>query len=93
MIGATLVAQRHGMGVFVAATPDAAHQGPDPGSAIDAMDRPAPLPLRFGRQHQVVQVEVDIRPLVGLLKMKRVAHSFLPLVFRIPALRRGSLPG
>lgn len=49
VVGGTLVAERHRVAVLVAAASDAAHQGPEPRSTIDAVDCPATMPLRLCR--------------------------------------------
>src|SRR5579883_3177564 len=40
----------------------AADEGPDPGSPVDAVDGAAPLPLGLGRDVEVLQVVVVLRP-------------------------------
>jgi hypothetical protein len=45
---------------LMAAAPDAAHQCPQPGTPVDAVDGSAPVPLRLLWQYEVVQVKIGV---------------------------------
>ena len=60
VVGRACVAQRHRVAVFVATAPDAAHQGAQPRSEIDAVDGTAAMPLRLLGQHQILEIEIGV---------------------------------
>ena len=51
------------MHVCVPATPDAAHQCPEPWSAFDAMDGTAAVPLGLLRHLKIVEIAIGVRPI------------------------------
>ena len=62
VVDGSRVAERHRVGPDVSASAHAAHERPDPGTSFDAMDGPAPLPLRLGWEVEVPQVVILFRP-------------------------------
>ena len=48
------------MDIFMIAAPDAAHQGAQPRSAIDAVDGATAMPLWFRGEDQIVEVEIGV---------------------------------
>jgi hypothetical protein len=44
------------------ATPDAADEGSDPRSVVDAVDRTAPMPVGLIGHGQIVEIEIVVLP-------------------------------
>ena len=86
VVGSALVSEGHGVPVLVATPSDAAHQSPQPRSAINAVDGATTMPLRLSREHQIVETEILVWPFAQLAYMKRVDCHFclLPLFASIP---------
>jgi hypothetical protein len=80
VVGVAGVPEGHRVDVVVPAATDAAHQCSEPRSVVDAVHGTASLPLGFLGKHQIVEIDVGVRPVAVSPNVRRVdRHSPAPL--------------